>query len=225
MTSKYRRLRRGTLLLVFIGVLGAAAVSVINYRVAEVGSQYILSADQVPQTDAILVLGAYVLPDGTPSIMLRDRLEVALGLYQRHVSDKLLVSGDHGQKNYDEVNAMRAFMEKHDVQPVDLFLDHAGFSTYESIYRARDVFKVRKIVIVTQEYHLKRAIYTARQMGLEAYGVVSDLQTYRGMPKFETREIAARNKDFMLVHWLKPKPKYLGDPIPIAGDGRQTRDE
>ncbi|MBD0381179.1 SanA/YdcF family protein [Paenibacillus sedimenti] len=225
MWSKNHRLRRGILLFAVIGVLGAVSAGYINVRVERTGAKYIVTAEQAPKADTILVLGAYVHPDGKPSAMLHDRLQVALDLYRRQTSDKVLVSGDHGQKNYDEVNAMRTFMEKHDVEPENLFLDHAGFSTYESLYRARDIFKVHKVIIVTQEYHLKRAVYTARQMGMEAYGVAADLQTYRGMPKYATREVAARNKDFMLVHIFKPKPTYLGDEIPISGDGRLTRDQ
>ncbi|MFD0698642.1 vancomycin high temperature exclusion protein [Paenibacillus sp. GCM10027628] len=219
------RIRRGILLFAVVGVIGAAGAGFIDLRVESIGAKYMVSAEQAPRADAILVLGAYVQPDGTPSTMLHDRLQVALDLYRSQTSDKVLVSGDHGQKDYDEVNAMRMFMEKHDVEPANLFLDHAGFSTYESLYRARDIFKVHKVVIVTQEYHLKRAVYIARQMGLEAYGVAADLQTYRGMPRFAAREIAARNKDFMLVHVFKPKPTYLGDEIPISGDGRLTRDQ
>jgi SanA protein len=222
MRTKWIRLLMTFILLGFMGIL---AIFTIDYRVQQVGDRYMVSAEDAPHADAILVLGALVRPDGAPSPILNDRLKVALGLYNMDKSDKVLLSGDHGQIEYDEVNAMKSFMEQNEVDEQNIFMDHAGFSTYESLYRARDVFKVKKVVIVTQEYHLKRAIYTARKMGLEAYGVAADLQNYRGMSKFKLREIAARNKDFVLVNILKSKPTYLGDEIPITGDGRLTHDE
>jgi SanA protein len=213
------------LILVVLALLGAAIIWSINFRVKQVGSRYIVSPENAPKADAILVLGALVKPDGSPSDMLDDRLQVALNLYNQHISDKVLVSGDHGTKRYDEVNAMRGFMEQNQVKEENVFMDHAGFSTYESMYRARNIFKVHKVVIVTQEYHLKRAVYIAREMGLDAYGVASDLRNYRGIQAFETREVAARNKDFLYANILKPKPTYLGDAIPITGDGRLTHDK
>jgi vancomycin permeability regulator SanA len=103
-------------------------------------------------------------------------------------------------------------------------MDHAGFSTYERMYRARDIFQVHKVIIVTQRYHLMRAVYEARRMGLDAYGVASDLQRYAGIERFELREVAARNKDFVWVNVWKPKPTYLGAVIPVSGSGALTDD-
>ena len=105
----------------------------------------------------------------------------------------------------------------------DVFMDHAGFSTYESMVRAKEVFQAKKIIIVTQEYHLNRALYLAHKLGLEAYGVPADLRNYSGQFKRDIREIAARCKDFALGAF-KPKPTYLGDIIPISGDGNATND-
>jgi SanA protein len=213
------------IVLVVLAIIGASTILLINLRVKQVGSRYIVSPQDAPKSDAILVLGALVKADGLPSDMLHDRLQVALNLYNQQVSDKLLLSGDHGTKQYDEVNAMRAFMEQNQVKTENVFMDHAGFSTYESMYRARDVFKVKKVLIVTQDYHLKRAVYVARKMGLDAYGVASDLNNYRGIERFKAREVAARNKDFLYANILKPKPTYLGEVIPISGDGRLTHDK
>ena len=106
----------------------------------------------------------------------------------------------------------------------DIFMDHAGFSTYESIFRARDVFAADKIIIVTQEYHLYRALHVANALGVEAYGVAADYHTYVGQAYRELREILARNKDFA-TSILKPEPTYLGDVIPVSGDGNLTNDE
>ena len=102
-------------------------------------------------------------------------------------------------------------------------MDHAGFSTYESIYRAKDIFEAKKVVIVTQEYHLYRALYIANQLGLEAYGVGADPRQYVGATYRELREILARDKDFIKCIF-KPEPTYLGDTIPVSGNGDITND-
>lgn len=188
--------------------------------------EFIVGPTEVPKADAILVLGAYVTPNGTVSPMLNDRLTVAQELYQKGIADKLIVSGDHGRKDYDEVNTMKKFLMDRGISDQDIFMDHAGFSTYESLYRARDIFQARKIIIVTQEYHLKRAVFIARELGIEAYGVNSDLHDYgQVMVQYEVREIAARNKDFLMAKIIKPKPTFLGDAIPVFGDGRATNDK
>ncbi|MCR8636169.1 SanA/YdcF family protein [Paenibacillus radicis (ex Xue et al. 2023)] len=213
-------------LLALILILAAPFLVVfgIDAHVKSEASKYIVNLEEAPKADAILVLGARVYPNGSVSEILSDRLKVALELQDAGKSDTFIVSGDHGKIDYDEVNAMRSFLEQHNVLSEHIFMDHAGFSTYESIYRARDIFKTQKILIVTQQYHLMRAVYAARQMGLDAYGVASDKQVYAKMAYNQAREVLARNKDFAYLHLLKPKPTYLGDPIPITSDGRLTAD-
>jgi vancomycin permeability regulator SanA len=133
------------------------------------------------------------------------------------------MSGDHGQADYDEVNIMKNYAISHGVPSEDIFMDHAGFSTYESIYRAREVFGVKKFIIVTQEYHLHRALYIAESLGVEAYGLSADLRDYSGQLKYSIREVLARNKDFF-TSLIKPKPKYLGERIDLGGNGDVTND-
>lgn len=174
--------------------------------------------------DCILVLGAGVHPDGTPSNMLEDRLLQGITLYSSKASDRLLMSGDHGRINYDEVNIMKGFAIEHGIPSSHIFMDHAGFSTYESLYRARDIFQAKKVIIVSQQYHLYRALYIAKHLGIEAYGVPSDQRTYYGQLRRDLREILARNKDF-LTCIIKPKPTYLGEAIPVNGDGDLTNDK
>jgi vancomycin permeability regulator SanA len=173
------------------------------------------------EADAILVLGARVWDSGAPSGVLEDRLITGIAAYESGASDRLLMSGDHGQDDYDEVNAMKAYALDAGMPGEHVFMDHAGFSTYESVYRARDIFQVKTVLIVTQEYHLYRALYVARALGLEAYGVSADLGDYAGMPRFEAREILARMKDFIYAIF-QPLPTYLGEVIPITGDGSAT---
>lgn len=181
-------------------------------------------AATLADVDCILVLGCGVRADGSPSDMLHDRLRRGVELYEADAAPKLLMTGDHGRKNYDEVDVMKSFAVDAGIPSEDVFMDHAGFSTYESMYRAKEIFQAKKIIIVTQQYHLYRAIYIAESLGMEAYGVASDYRTYSGQTAREVREILARVKDFG-TSILKPKPTYLGDAIPIWGDGNLTNDE
>lgn len=171
--------------------------------------------------DCVMVLGAG-LWDGEPSPMLKERLDFGLQVYDTGCTDRMLMSGDHGQKDYDEVNTMKEYAADYGVLPDNIFMDHAGFSTYESMYRARDVFDVEKMVIVTQSYHLYRAVYDARKLGIDAYGVKAEKLKY---PFYnDIREGIARVKDFF---WCiaQPEPTYLGEVIPINASGSLTDDK
>ncbi len=210
-----------------LGILGAALVFGINGWVKSSVKDYILTEDQAAQLtdmDCILVLGCKVGSDGTLSHMLEDRLRQGVALYELGAAPKLLMSGDHGTETYDEVDAMKRYAVAAGIASQDVFMDHAGFSTYESVYRAKEVFEVRRVIIVTQEYHLYRALMVAREMGLEAYGVAVNYRTYVGQTSRDIREILARVKDFgMTIFW--PEPTYLGEVIPISGSGELTHDE
>ena len=212
--------------LIVLAVLFLASVLLplgISAYVCDTMQDRILTLDEAAtlDADAILVLGAFVRDSGKPSGVLEDRLVTGIAAYESGASDRLLMSGDHGQDDYDEVNAMKDFALAEGVPSEAVFMDHAGFSTYESLYRARDIFQVKTVLIVTQEYHLYRALYVARALGLDAYGVAADRRTYSGMPRFEAREILARVKDFFFTI-VQPLPTYLGDVIPITGDGNAT---
>ena len=206
-----------------ISIAAALAVPGINSYVKTSTKDYILTPENAGEGyDCILVLGCGVYGN-TPSHMLEDRLLKGIELYENGASDKMLMSGDHGKKDYDEVNVMKDFAVDRGVRSRDIFMDHAGFSTYESMYRAKEVFKAEKILIVTQKYHLYRAIYDARALGIEAYGVASDPRTYSGQTYRDIREILARNKDFV-YGIIKPEPTYLGEAIPVQGNGNETND-
>ncbi len=207
-------------------VVTAVAVFGINARVKAVGGARILTPEEavtLEEVDCIVVLGCLVREDGSPSAMLRDRLCRGVALYEDGAAPKLLMSGDHGHEDYNEVEAMKTYAVEAGVASSDVFMDHAGFSTYESIYRARDVFGAKKILVVTQEYHLYRALYIAEQLGMEAYGVTSDYETYSGQTKREVREVLARVKDYFSA-LFQPAPTYLGEAIPVSGNGDVTND-
>jgi len=213
------------ILLIIIACL-MAVVFMINFIVKGTTKKQILTeseATKLENIDCILVLGAGIWGD-KPSPMLEDRLLQAISLYKNNVSAKIIMSGDHGQKDYDEVNIMKNFAIEKGVPSENIFMDHAGFSSYESIYRAKEIFKAEKIVVVTQEYHLYRSLYIANRLGIEAYGVGSDPRRYVGATYRECREILARNKDFVQCIF-KPKPTYLGEIIPVSGSGDVTNDK
>ena len=201
-------------------------VLIINYYVKFLSKKKIITekeAEKLEDIDCILVLGAGIWGD-KPSPMLEDRLKTSISLYKNNVSNKIIMSGDHSKVDYDEVNVMKKFAIDKDVASENIFMDHAGFSTYESIYRAKEIFKAKKIIIVTQKYHLYRALYIANKLGIEAYGVASDPRKYAGQAYRELREILARDKDFIKCI-IKPEPTYLGDTIPVSGNGNTTNDK
>lgn len=173
--------------------------------------------------DCIIVLGAGIRKDG-PSLLLEDRLIRGIELYNENISPKIIMSGDHGKRTYDEVNIMKDYAIKKGVPSKDIFMDHAGFSTYDSMYRAKKIFNAKKVIIVTQEYHLPRALFIARKLGLDAYGVASEGNNYSGQKYRDMREFLARNKDFVKTIF-KPKSKYLGEEIPLTGNGDITNDK
>ncbi|MBA1334986.1 MAG: SanA protein [Firmicutes bacterium] len=220
-----KKLFIGLLVLMSVSILALVSVLIINAHVKSSVKDKIIAVDEAASLDAdcILILGAGVWGDGRPSHMLEDRLLQGIELYKKGASGRLLMSGDHGRKEYDEVNTMKQFTIDRGIVSEHVFMDHAGFSTYESLYRARDIFEAHKIIIVTQKYHLYRALYIAEKLGLEAYGVASDLRQYAGQEFRDLREILARVKDFFNVI-IKPKPTYLGEAIPVSGNGDLTND-
>lgn len=195
-----------------------------NIFVVAYSGRYIISADEAAslKVDCALVLGAGVR-NGWLSPMLEDRVITGVKLYDNGSTGRLLMSGDHGSSDYDEVTIMKRYAVADGVPADCIFMDHAGFSTYESMYRADAVFGVKSVIVVTQKYHLYRAVFLARMMGIEAYGVAVDLRNYQNDIYNNIRESLARVKDLIWAV-IRPEPTYLGDSIPISGDGSQTDD-
>lgn len=217
MKSKKKVILIVAVVLLLLGVLLMAAVLTVNAVVVNATADLIVDPDAVSDhidADCILILGAGVRENGEPSDMLEDRLKVGVELYKSGAAPKILISGDNSRVEYNEPEAMERYCLENGVPEEDIVADYAGFSTYESLYRARDIFCAERIIIVTQEYHLYRALYVAEKLGLEAVGVSADVRTYRGQTYRALREIAARNKDFIYTLFM-PLPTYLGDRIPI----------
>ncbi len=227
MEKRKKILKRVLAVCLCLCLAGIGAVLGINGYVKGSTSDRILSpeaAGKLANVDCILVLGCGVWGENTPSPMLADRLERSLEVYRLGAAPKLLMSGDHGRSNYNEVAVMKQYAMDAGVASEDIFMDHAGFSTYESLYRARDVFCAKRVIIISQGYHLPRALYIAERLGLEAWGVAADYRSYAGQMGREVREILARCKDFAMG-LFRPDPTYLGPTIPVTGNGDATNDE
>lgn len=224
--KKREKLKPIVMILLCLALVGVIALCSINGYVKSVAKERIVTVEEtatLEDVDCIIVLGCQVRDDGTLSHMLRDRLMRGLEVYHAGAAPKLLMSGDHGRKEYDEVNAMKQYAIENGVPSEHVFMDHAGFSTYETVYRAKEIFEADKVIIITQEYHLYRALYIADKLGLEAYGVSADLNKYAGQSMRDFREVLARCKDWVMCIF-KPEPTYLGESIPVNGNGDVTND-
>ena len=212
------------LIILWIFILGIVSTLFINVYMISSTKNQIVSLEKVKDindVDAIVILGCKAYSNG-PSLMLSYRLEKGIEVYNL-LNTKIILTGDHGTKEYDEVNVMRDYMLNMNIPSNDIFLDHAGFSTYDSIYRAKYIFEAKKIIIITQKYHMARALYLANKIGIEAYGVTSfDIPQKGIMLKNEIREILSRDKNFIKAIF-KPRSKYLGEVIPLNQDGIITK--
>ena len=207
----------------FFGAL--AALPAMNGWVHWRARPYIVSAQEVDHAQVAIVLGALVYAKpGKLSPVLQDRVDTAIALYKAGKVDRLLMTGDHGQQNYDEVNSMRVYAEAKGVPDEHIFLDHAGFNTYDSMARARRVFMVDSAVVVTNQFHLDRSVFLARSQGIKAQGVVADMRPYSDANYNDQREFLARCKAVLNVIW-RPDPTFLGPQIPITGDARASHDQ
>lgn len=204
--------------------LAIVAVFAVTNVVTIVGSKgSIVNADEasISSADAIVVLGASVFANGTPSGILQDRLDDGIALYFAGVAPKLIMSGDNGTESYNEVRVMKQYAIAQGVPSEDIFCDHAGFSTYESMYRAKYVFGCQRIVVATQTYHLYRALWSAKSLGMQATGVPSDYHEYQKQLQYDIREVPARTKDFFKALFRMPST-YVGDAISLDQDGDVT---
>ncbi len=196
--------RRILCLVLVLGLVVAGLLSGIHHYVVSSAKGRILTPDAataLDDIDCILVLGAGLRPDGSPSDMLRDRILTGCDLWQAGAAPVLFMSGDGQSADYDEVGAMLSLAEAEGVPQEALAGDRLGLCTYDSVMRACRNYGYRRILIVTQKYHLYRALYIAGELGIEAYGVSADRNTYRGQAWREGREIAASIKDFFKLAW------------------------
>lgn len=199
----------------------------INIYMTNFAKKYIYTdINSLPEKYTVIIPGARVYKT-TVSTVVRDRLEAGATCIKKGKVKKILLSGDHGRKDYDEVNRMRIYLQEiYGIDGNNIFMDHAGFSTYETMYRARDIFCVKDAIVVTQQFHTVRSVYIGRKLGLDivAYsapeitGFAENLHI-----SWAIRESLARVKSFFLV-LFKVKPTYLGEKIPITEDSKKSWD-
>ncbi|MEM1168066.1 MAG: ElyC/SanA/YdcF family protein [Cyanobacteria bacterium P01_H01_bin.35] len=186
----------------------------LNFYVRVATSKYrYKNLEKVPAKPIAIVFGAGVWADGTPTPMLADRVQGAVNLYKIGSIKKILMTGDNSTPNYNEVKAMQEYAINQGVSVENITLDYAGFSTYESCYRAKEIFGITQAVLVTQNYHLPRAVYTCRQLGVDALGLgTQDWGKFRNdsMRRYSIREFLAVLKALLEVHITRPKPTFLG---------------
>jgi SanA protein len=206
---------------IFLGLSCAVALAVVASNVAVLDGGSGRRGGVAGHVDCAVVLGAGVREDGSPSDVLRDRLDESLELYRSERVAKILVTGDHQSPAYDEPNAMRAYLEAHGVPARDVFMDHAGLDTYSSMWRARHVFGATRVIVVTQEFHLARAVWCARALGMAAEGSAADRHLYLGIAWLHAREVVSRTKAVLDVA-VGRRPRHDGPSIDLAGDGRVT---
>lgn len=213
--------------ILIISILLGIFIFSINYYIVKSTEDYVFTEiDKLPKVDAIIVLGAKVSHEKL-SYVLEDRLVAGVNIIYADKANAILLSGDHGQKEYDEVNSMRKyiFRRNFNIQKEQIFMDHAGFDTYDSMFRAKEIFDIKSAIIVTQDFHINRSVYIARNLGIEAYGFAVDESKYKEtvLLNWKTREVLSRIKAFKDV-LINSNPTYLGEKIPISGNGMKSWD-
>ena len=210
---------------VILGVFLAVSGSIlfIYVYISIKGNVRTFKLHDLPQgVDCIIVLGAQIIGNRTPSPMLQDRLDGAVELYRAGVSNRIIVSGDHREDNYNEPLVMYKHLLSQGIPDEAIFMDHFGLDTYDSIYRAIHVFQVKSAVIATQRFHLQRALYIGGKLGLNCVGYATNPRSYLSAPYFIAREVGARLKAVYETNTDAP-PGRMSPPYPISGDGRGTR--
>lgn len=221
--DKKRNINRMIKIMIIGIIILMIAIFSLNIYVVNSTKNEIVKEENVSNiegVDCILILGAGIWGD-KPSPMLEDRLKEGITLYKKGTTKKIIMSGDHSREDYDEVKIMKEYAESEGVPSEDIFMDHAGFSSYDSVYRAKEIFGVQNMIIVTQKYHLYRSLYIAKKLGIEAYGIESNLRIYPGQVFREIREILARDKDYFKCI-MKPEASIMGEKISLDGSGDIT---
>lgn len=204
-------------------VAGAAAILLVNlFIVTSTKSVIKAELEELAEAEVVIILGAGVYQSGELTPILKERVDTAISIYRSGLVKKILVSGDNSTENYNEVVPVWEYLVAAGVPESDIFLDYAGFNTYNTMYRAIAVFEVKSAIIVTQPFHLPRAIFIAESLGMEVEGLAP--KNDKGGLYNSLREIPARIKAFGDV-LFRSNPTYLGKVIPITGDGRETLNE
>lgn len=206
-------------LLVLTGILTFAG---INFYVKRFSNPYCFrNTESLPESRVAIIFGAGIR-NNAPSKYLKDRLDAGIGAYKEGKARRLLLSGDNGSKSYDELAVMKAYCADHGVDTLQIFVDYAGFDTYSTLYRAKHIFGVEEAILVTQNYHLDRAVFIARNLDIDAVGYAADRGGYSNLRKNKIRELFATVKSVIDVMYGR-KPKFLGKKVDMEGKGNFSK--
>jgi SanA protein len=208
----FKKKRKMIFLIIFLVLMGI--IFAPRLIMVQTAKKRIYDLKSVPVTRAAVVFGAGLNRDGTPTPVLRDRVKTAHQLYQAGKVEKVLMSGDNRFINYNEPGAMKAYAVEIGIPEEDIVLDYAGRRTYDTCYRAKAIFQLSEAILVTQDFHLPRALYTCNTLGLNSWGVSADLRPYRDSGFWKIRETLASLVAFIQVHITNPEP-VLGNLEPI----------
>ncbi len=212
-------MKKYTIFVICLTLLTSIFIFGVNYYVLSFSrNNYFYDVEWLDTKYLWLVFWASVINNKYPSDILKDRLKVSYEAYFTWKIKKIIVSWDNSKVNYNEPEVMKNYLISLWVKEQDIYLDYAGFDTYDSLYRAREIFDATEIVLFTQDFHLKRAMYIWNKLGLKVYWVETNLQKYIKQNYNNRRELFARLKAFFEIEIFKNKPKYLGEKIHIITD-------
>ena len=207
-----------------LAIIGIIIVFGINYHVrSETNPLIYHHANGVPEENVGIIFGAGIRHD-RPSKYLKDRLDAGIELYKLKKISKILLSGDNGSDEHDELTVMKLYCYEHGVDTTKVFLDYAGFDTYSTIYRAKHIFKIDRAILVSQEYHLNRAIYIGNKLGLQTVGLAADVGAYHNYNYVRFRECFTICKSVFDVARNR-EPHFLGHEVNINGVSNYTKDD
>jgi len=211
-------------IILYLAIIGLVAIVSVNYYVKSSTKKNIYySIKKFPKNDVGIIFGAGINGD-QPSKYLKDRLDAGISLYKANRINKILLSGDNGSDEHDELTVMKNYCFNHGVDTTKIFIDYAGFDTYSTMYRAKHIFKIKKATLISQEYHLNRAIYIGQKLGIKSVGYSANNGEYLGYKYVTFREYGSIFKSFFDV-LRNREPHFLGNPIDINGVSNYSKED
>lgn len=221
--TNMKKLKKFILPTIILSLIGIIVVLVTNSNVtARTEKMIFTELKDVPKTKVAIIFGAGIKGD-KPSRYLKDRLDAGIALYKNNKVDKILLSGDNGRDEHDELTVMKLYCQKNGVDTTKIYIDYAGFDSYSTMYRAKHIFKVDTAILVSQKYHLNRCVYIGDKLGVKSYGYSANRGVYPGYKYYSFREKLSITKSvFDIIR--NRKPKYLGEAVDINGQSNYTKE-
>ncbi len=210
--------------LIYLTISGLIFVFLVNFYIKSKTNSSIYDAiNKVPKTEVAIIFGAGINGD-QPSKYLKDRLDAGILLYKFKKINKILLSGDNGNDQHDELTVMKKYCFVHGVDTTKIYIDYAGFDSYSTMYRAKNIFKIDRAILVSQKYHLNRAVFLGNKLGVKSIGFSANVGEYKGYKYVCFREYFSTFKSVIDVIRNR-KPKFLGNEINISGTCNYTKDD